>query len=313
METQNELADGCVACGPGVPFLAHRITEGMFATGESFDYHECERCGTLQISSVPDNLASYYDTGTYYSFSALRGRLDRRWLRTRPARAALRVNTEIYLRTGRGYGFPWAREAGIQPSDRLLDLGCGSGEALYKLWLYGYQRLTGSDPFLPRDTQIAPGVQLVRAYHWDVTGEFDWITMHHAFEHVADPRATLRSARRLLGAEGRVLVRIPLMGQFAWRHYGTSWAQIDPPRHLVLYTLPGIRKMADEEGFEVDQVFFDSTCFQFWASERVREGKPHAGAQGEFPTEQIDAWEAEAQRLNRAQDGDQVGIVLRPR
>ena len=43
---------GCAAPGP----------EGMFRTGESFDYLECEPCGSLRIDEVPADLSRHYES-----------------------------------------------------------------------------------------------------------------------------------------------------------------------------------------------------------------------------------------------------------
>jgi hypothetical protein len=146
--------------------------------------------------------------------------------------------------------------------------------------------------------------------HTEIDGRYDWITMHHTFEHIPDPRATLRSCRRLLSDRGKVLIRIPIMGQAAWRRYGTNWVQIDAPRHLVLYTPRSLREIAESEGFRVDQMFYDSSEFQFSGSESVAVRRPVVSGPDGFPEALWAFWYREADRLNRAHDGDQGGFVL---
>jgi SAM-dependent methyltransferase len=153
---------------------------------------------------------------------------------------------------------------------------------------------------------------LLKATHEELDRCFDWVILNHTFEHIADPRALLTTVHRILARNGRVLIRIPLAGTWAWRHYRTDWVQIDAPRHMVLYTANGFRRIIEECGFLLDRVFYDSGGFQFWGSELVRAGKMHKTNPGDhFTAEQLAAWGAEAERLNRALDGDQAAFVLR--
>jgi SAM-dependent methyltransferase len=282
----------------------------MFRSGESFRYTECANCGCLQITAVPADLSAYYGDD-YYSFQRPQGRYANRLLRNTPARAALRVNTAIYNRFGKGWGIEWARQAGMRATDRIIDVGSGGGENLLRMHAFGYRNLVGADPFLDRDKLLAPGVPVLRRHHTQLDGQFDWIMMHHAFEHVGDPGAVLESFERLLAPGGRVLLRVPLVGGYAWREYGTSWVQIDAPRHLVLFSLSGLRQLVERAGFELMQVRYDSWSFQFWGSELVRRGIAYADGPVGFSDAQLDAWAARAVELNRALDGDQAAIVLR--
>jgi SAM-dependent methyltransferase len=307
-----ELGEDCVACGSVSTRGRHEVPEAMFRTGDSFTYRECDVCGSLQIDAVPPDLGAHYDSDRYYSFAEPNQRLRRRWLRGTPARLALRLNTEVYLRTGVGRGRPWARRAGIRPADRILDLGCGQGAGLLLLHLLGYRHLLGADPFLDLSRDVMPGAPVLKATHREIEGCFDWVMMHHSFEHVADPRALLASVRGLLADDGRVLIRMPVTGGWAWRNYRENWVQLDAPRHLVLYTADGFRRIAEECGFLLEDVFYDSGTFQFWGSELVRSGEAHAGGPGDrFTARQMAAWATEAERLNRALDGDQACFVLR--
>jgi SAM-dependent methyltransferase len=151
----------------------------MFRTGDSFTYRECDVCGSLQIDTLPRDLTVHYDSGRYYSFAEPNQKLQRRWLSRTPARFALRLNTEVYLRTGVGRGPSWARRAGIRPVDRILDIGCGQGRLLLLLHLLGYRHLLGADPFLHTSREVAPGVPVLKAAHNELDGRFDWVMMHH--------------------------------------------------------------------------------------------------------------------------------------
>ena len=153
---------------------------------------------------------------------------------------------------------------------------------------------------------------MLKAAHQELEGRFDWVMMHHSFEHVADPRALLASVREMLTSDGRVLIRMPVAGSWAWRNYRADWVQLDAPRHLAIYTADGFRRIAGECGFVLEDIFCDSWAFQFWGSELVQSGEAHAGGPGDrFTQQQMAAWATEAARLNRALDGDQAGFVLR--
>jgi SAM-dependent methyltransferase len=306
-----ELGNNCVACGSDRTRGRYEVPETMYRTGDSFTYRECDVCGSLQIDTVPSDLAVHYDSGHYYSFAEPNPRLQRGWLRWAPTRVALRLNTDVYLRTGFGRGFSWARKAGIRPADRILDFGCGRGENLLMLSLLGYRHLLGADPFLDKSIEAAPGVPVLKQTHEELEGAFDWVMMHHSFEHIADPRALLASIQGILNKDGRVLIRMPVAGTLAWRKYGVDWAQLDAPRHLVLYTMDGFRQIAEECGFLLSDVFYDSDAFQFFGSELVRSGEAFVGRPTErFSAQQMAAWATEAERLNRTRDGDQACFIL---
>ncbi len=66
--SDTSIAQGCVVCGPGMAYAEHQVDEAMFRNRETFAYHECAGCGSLQIADIPPNLAEYYSTHEYYSF-----------------------------------------------------------------------------------------------------------------------------------------------------------------------------------------------------------------------------------------------------
>lgn len=312
----NELNDVCVACRTPGQDAAHYVAdEIMTQSGETFTYRECASCGTLQIETVPDDLGRYYDNETYSSFTFHDSRLSSPLVQNPLSRLALKGAGALHRRTGKGIGLGWIHEAGIQARESVLDLGSGAGENLVFMQLFGHRSLTGSDPFLDRDLDVQ-GIPIRKARHEQLTGLYDWVTMHHSFEHVPDPEAMLASATRLLAPGGRILIRMPVMGTYAWKKYGRNWSQIDAPRHLVVYTQDAVRQIADRAGLVVEKIFFDSWSFLFWGSELAAQGLPHQGASMEqarahFSKEQLAKWQAMAVELNKAGDGDAGGYVLR--
>lgn len=299
----------------------------MFGFRDRFDYLECQRCASLQIADVPADLGRYYPEG-YYSFGAVAE--DPAW-----KRAMKRVRAEeiaggwsvagALLR--RLFGSPrnvesvvrWVRRSGVKADSAILDVGCGTGEALVNLHNLGFNRLEGIDPFVERDLHYRSGVRIYRREMAQHTGSYDLVMMHHAFEHMADPVGALTEAHRLVKPGGFALIRVPVAATHAWRTYGEGWVQLDPPRHLFVPSEAGMRTLAGRTGFQLEAVEYDSSAFQFWASEQYRQEIPLMDGRSylkdpsgsPFSAAQIAAWEAEAQALNGRGQGDQAAFYLR--
>jgi predicted SAM-dependent methyltransferase len=142
--------------------------------------------------------------------------------------------------------------------------------------------------------------------------------LHHSFEHLPDPLASLTDIHRLLPAGKFCLIRLPLSA-FAWEKYGVDWVQLDPPRHLFLFTERAFRGLAEQAGFEVAKVVYDSEAFQFFGSEQYARDiamNDELAFRGDFSKsifteEQMRRWEREAELLNGENRGDQACFYLR--
>jgi hypothetical protein len=94
--------------------------------------------------------------------------------------------------------------------------------------------------------------------------------------------------------------------------------QLDPPRHLTLFSRLGMERLCARAGFTITEVRDDSTAFQFWTSEQVRAGVPLISdtshfvhpSRSAFTSRQIREWEKEAESLNARGRGDQAAWVL---
>jgi SAM-dependent methyltransferase len=200
----------------------------------------------------------------------------------------------------------------------VLDVGSGSGHVLLEMSYAGFSDLTGVDPYIDGDRQLRPGLRILKRSLKDLRGTYDLIMMNHSFEHMEEPEGELREVARLLRPSASVLIRTPIAGKAAWREYGPDWVQLDPPRHVFVHSEKSIELIADRVGLVIREVRYDSTAFQFWASEQYRRGVPLQDPRSYlvnpkrslFTPEQIASYEARAAELNTRCQGDQACFYL---
>jgi SAM-dependent methyltransferase len=139
---------------------------------------------------------------------------------------------------------------------------------------------------------------------------------HHSFEHVPDPARTLAEAVARLAPGGTCLLRMPVASSWACEHYGVRWVGLDAPRHLCVFTVEGVRRLAARESLDIREVVYDSTELQFWGSERYERGQPLLDAAGGTakPLDLTPARRRELRRraaaLNASEQGDEAAFYL---
>ena len=320
----------CPACGVGGAGDPLEIPEMMFGTGETFSYTRCRACGSLRIDDVPADLDRHYpplyrsrsvgppDAGTPPStFSRLRGGAE--------LFGAAQLVRRVLGRLAplpRSYDavVPLVRQAGLRSfDDPILDVGCGTNPGrLHLLREAGFRNLTGIDPFLDADTVIG-GVPVLRREIDDVDGPFALITFHHSLEHMPHPRATLRAVRARLRDGGACLVRTPILPNALWDRYGVHWAELDAPRHLVVFSHDGLVSAAADAGLRLEAVLPDEGSFELIASEQYSRGislyAPNSHVVdptgSPFSPEDLKGFTREAKRLNKEGGYGRAGFWFR--
>jgi SAM-dependent methyltransferase len=317
----------CIICGyQHTSSTYFTAKEMMFGTRNTFTYFECEECGTVQITTVPDDLSKYYPSN-YYSYHS-------KPVMNSPLKRFLKKERAKFVLTGRGLIgrliqhfqpapdiLKWVKNAALTTNSKILDVGCGAGIFLLELQQLGFTHLQGVDPFLSNDIFYDNGVKIWKKQLSEVSDTFDLIMFHHSLEHIATPHSYLETAGRLLAPKGTVLIRVPIAGTFAWKHYGVNWVQLDAPRHLFLPTMKSMHLLAEQCGFEIFKTEFDSTVYQFWGSEQFLKDIPLNDTrsyltnpkQSIFSEADIQTFEVRAKALNRDAQGDQACFYLRKR
>jgi hypothetical protein len=288
----------------------HHVREMMLGMAVVFPYWECRQCGCFSLASVPDDLGRYYPS-SYYSFQEAQEEISavarlRGILRKLRDHAAL---SPVFfpLARPRRTDLDVIRRVHLTKSETLLDVGCGGGYLVRDLRVYGYNAV-GIDPFVPEDLIDRSGICVQRKMLSDVDGNYDVILFRHSLEHM--PINALRLARSRIKDEGVCIVCLPIIG-WAWRHYGTDWAQLDAPRHLFIHTRKSFEILAHNSGFRIERVVFDSNEFQFWASEAYGKNIPLKDA---APPNRLQTLglRIRATWLNRRGTGDAAQFYLRP-
>lgn len=272
----------CKICGADGRFETYLAREMLQGTRDEFVYFACDRCRCLQLAEVPENLADYYGS-EYYSM----GQQEQEEMAfTKPV-------------------IHW---------QKVLDVGCGSGYWLVQKAREGWGNLYGCDPFLEHDRYYGERVHIRSCSILEVEGDgtFDVIRMHDSFEHMANPLEALKSARRLLKADGLLTMTIPVYPNAAFDKYGPHWYQLDAPRHIFLHSKCSLEWLAKKAGLSVAGWKFQSCNSQFVRSFFYQNGIPFYEQQElirEYFTErELTELELEAERANEREYGDYAAV-----
>lgn len=225
----------CRACGSDAP-PARSLDVPMPGGGARARYGLCARCGTATLASsarVDEHYdAAYYGEGEekFHSFIE-------------------RLRDKTYLGRAR-----WVSRATGLSAGSILDIGCGDGRFLGAMAAAGWH-IAGTElpgPAFERARRVA-GIDLRPACDAILeppgAGPVDAITLWHVLEHLPDPRATLARCADLLRPGGWLIIEVPNFSSLQAAATGGGWMHLDPPRHLVQFSEPGLRLLLKDAGF----------------------------------------------------------------
>jgi SAM-dependent methyltransferase len=232
-------ADSCPVCDSADTVWCRRGVEHHHYPIEGrFDTRRCCGCGVEWVSPIPgaEQIGTFYPLAYYAHDADARTSAWQRLVRL----SGLRVRSKE----------PWFRQAG-----RMLDVGCGTGDALKRYAANGWS-VCGINFAITagRTTLFGTNIPVILDdfLSHDFGGErFDYIRMNHTLEHLPQPRATLAKAFGLLRPGGTLLVAVPNSDSWAYRRFGEHWWNYGVPCHLYVYNRGSIEKMLKSVGFEV--------------------------------------------------------------
>jgi SAM-dependent methyltransferase len=145
--------------------------------------------------------------------------------------------------------------SGVRAGDRVLDLGCGSGE---------FTAVIANAGCVAVGVEVAEAaLSRARARHSGLDfrlapmdgplpladGSFTLVWASEVIEHVADTAAWLSEVRRVLAPRGRLLLTTPSHGRLRVAFAGVERFSEPLGDHLHLYTRRSLREVLGEFGF----------------------------------------------------------------
>lgn len=313
----------CKVCNNVTGNRLYDIKEMQLGLREHFTYMECNDCGCMQILEIPADLGKYYPNEGYYSFNME--------LKVRKKPDLLRRIKSSYLLYGKnpllgkllsiGYKepdyFSWVKTPRLQYNDAILDVGTGNGSLLLNLYKIGFTNLTGIDPFIEKEHHYG-AVNILRKDIYEMEGQYDYIMLHHAFEHMDEPLEVLLQLNKLLKKDKYLLIRTPVMNMYSWKKYGVNWMDLDAPRHIIIHSLKSMEILAAKAGFEIRKTVFDGNYMSLIGSDQYANdiALPDANSYmkdktaSAYTEKDIENFKAINQTNNEQQQADQAAFYL---
>ena len=259
----------CCLCGQPGHQLYEGVTDQLCGVPGAWNFRTCVNpdCSLLWLDPQPveaDIINAYKNYFTHTGRSSHRQRL-------------VQYVKAGYMATKYGYGLEsishWQRFAGrlaylavfrrsgldflvrhlsALPRGRVLDVGCGDGQILQFMQNLGWTAEgVDFDPIAVENARqkglrVHAGTLQSLAAPSD---SFDALILSHVIEHVHEPGELLRECHRLLKPNGRLIILTPNAASWGHRKFQNCWRDLEPPRHLQIFTLQSLRHLAQQTGF----------------------------------------------------------------
>ena len=231
---------GCPLCqGTSAPYLLDTCDLHYGIEGR-WNYERCESCRVVFLNPAPTALflSSAYDD-SYYSYQSFS--LPPAW--------------KVWARRALAYDPGSTGDPKFAKAGRILDIGCGSGEFLFKMKCAGWEThgvevsaKAAESGNRSHDLNIQVGTLASVQFS---PGYFDYIRLNHSFEHILDPHDTLALIHRYLAPEGRLFIGVPNADGLQARAFGKFWWNLGPPVHPFNYSRHTLSWLLGLHGFEV--------------------------------------------------------------
>lgn len=228
----------CPLCGSATTAHLFDCHDDRYAAPGVYTYWRCRQCGSAfqENRSPEEHLVALYTE--YYPRSAL---TEEDW---KPLRREFGLFAWL-----EGYA---SAHRYVPPKTKVLDIGCGFGEAL------GYYRSIGCEPYGYELDENAARIALAQGLnirqgnfdpsHW---GEsfFDVVTLAQVLEHVYEPVDLLAGIYKVLRPGGLLILTTPNVAGLGAKLWGKKWIHWHAPYHVHLYTPKALQGLLEQNGF----------------------------------------------------------------
>jgi 2-polyprenyl-3-methyl-5-hydroxy-6-metoxy-1,4-benzoquinol methylase len=252
----------CYLCGTEGHLLYGSLRDRLFAAPGEWSLKECPNaeCGLIWLDPMPTEADISKVYTTYYTHQVNTcertniGVWSILWRKLRTARKLvyLRLMSLTSLHEAR-FSIATMYLAHNKPG-KLLEVGCGTGIFLDRMRSRGWDvQGLEVDPEASKIAEATFGVPVFAGTLEEANypnANFDAVTMNHVIEHVHDPATLLLASYRVLKQGGCLVVVTPNIKSFGHNRFGQNWRDLDPPRHLHLFSRSTLESIAKKAGFQ---------------------------------------------------------------
>ena len=263
LEIFEEPRTTCPSCGGSIKRLITNVRDAHYGLPGEWQWDECQSCSLWFLNPAPRESFLYsdgYNDDEYYAFQPFD---EHESLIRKLARVILRYDTRN------------TRDPKFAATGRLLDIGCGTGEFMFRMRQKGWE-VHGLEPNraavkIGRDhygLDIQPSWDDADIAYED--GFFDYIRLNHCFEHILRPDEALKFMHRKLKDHGRLFIGVPNTDSIAARMFGPYWWLHGAPVHPHNWSAKSLTPVLERNDFRVERWHTNSNFSGLLGSLQIR-------------------------------------------
>jgi 2-polyprenyl-3-methyl-5-hydroxy-6-metoxy-1,4-benzoquinol methylase len=249
VEHSLETLENCPSCG-GSHFIDTLSCIDHTYSKKEFSIVECKSCNLHFTNPRPDEngIGVFYDNPEYVSHTDTSKGL-------------------LFTLYGIVKGFTLGQKRKllerIATTKSVLDYGAGSGDFSNELASNGWH-VASFEPDVNARGLIRgknSSIELIDSLDELNTASKSIIALWHVLEHVHRLQETIQQFKRILTADGKLIIAVPNHTSYDARFYGENWAAYDVPRHLYHFNPETIETLMTSLGFKqigMKPMWFDS-------------------------------------------------------
>lgn len=273
-----EAVDSCPICGSErrAPLHADLVDDTFFTAPGRWRMMRCGDCGGAYLDprptarSVGAAYSAYYTHGASERAAAggakeaIRNRLRALGAQYAASLACRNGAKGLQLGAWAVRSLPIFRElvdaryrhlrAPAAGADKLLDIGCGSGEFLKRAEFLGWSAegvdVDAEAVSVARASGLKATVGSIETFA-GVRDAYDVVTCNHVIEHTHQPIELLKAIHRILKPGGLLWIETPNIDSIGHALFGRSWRGLEVPRHIAIFSRDALVRAVEELGFVI--------------------------------------------------------------
>lgn len=204
-------------------------SSSFYSSVNEYNYYICKACDTVFLYPQPSTheLNRYYD-GPFIYPTGIENMTELK-------RKAHRITRKMIQYNPSGY--------------RFLDIGSGYGYLLSELACYDVAAMGIEPSFQLWQQSRTQGLHILHTSleNWNTDLRFDFISLAHVIEHIAEPATFLKKAVATLKPGGILYIETPNIASYQFRAESKDYTYLTPPDHVRLFSLKSLSLILPDE------------------------------------------------------------------